>query len=281
VRWARRDLLRAGAALGAALLTACTSRHGGRPAAGATPPPDLPAAVTLGVFEYRPYVFRDRSGRLTGEVVEVARAVCARLGIHLEVELTPYETVLTRMAEGGFDVVGGLEIAARNCVTVDFSVPDHVSLTALAVPEGNPKRLTTFTEVAATGARLALVAGSLEIGAAQEAGIRGLNVYATSDIMLAAVQEGRADCAAYDDITLRDRVSRLPGLEVRPPFEPAGGAPVYGFGFPKDGEDLRTAFDEVLAELHETGDWLRIARPFGFTDRNLPEGDAGEHACAG
>jgi polar amino acid transport system substrate-binding protein len=278
--------------LGAGLLTGCTTTREGAPVPATPPRPSsrpssipsssagLPDKVTLGVFEYRPYVFRD-GGVVTGQVVEVARAVFGELGVDLQVELAPLETVLPRMSAGGFDLVGGLAIAARNCGVVDFSVPDHVSLTALVVPAGNPQGLSTFTEVAATGARLAVVAGSLELTAAGEAGVRGINVQPSSELVLGAVRQGQSDCGAYDDITLRERVAAIPGLEVRPPFEPPGGAPLYGFGFAKGGDGaLRAAFDEVLTGLHESGEWLEIAEPFGFTDRNLPEpGAPVEEAC--
>lgn len=275
--------------VGAGLLTGCTTRQDGTPAptttrgrtSSRTPPPALPDKVTLGVFEYRPYVFRDEAGVVTGQVVEVARAVFEKLEVDVEVALTSYETVLSELTAGGFDLVGGLAIAARNCAVVDFSVPDHASLSALVVPAGNPKGLSTFTEVAATGARLAVVAGSLELSAAQRAGVRGINVQPTSELVLGALLQGKVDCAAYDDITLRDRVATVPGLEVRPPFEPSGGAPLYGFGFAKDGDQaLLAAFDEVLTDMHEDGEWLKVAGPFGFTDRNLPEpGATTDEAC--
>jgi polar amino acid transport system substrate-binding protein len=281
VRIGRRDLLRAGAVLGAAALTGCTTELGGTPVPATTLPPEetLPDTVTLGVAAYRPYAFHDDAGELTGEVVEVVRAICDDLGSTLRVQVTPYDTLLPGVEAGHLDVVGGLSIRARNCASLDFTVPDHVSLTALVVPPGNPKGITTFTEVVSTGARLAVVADSLEVTTADEAGVTGIQTYPTSDEMLRAVTEGKADCAAYDDITLRDLLARTPGLELRPPFEPAGGAPRYGFGFAK-GNELRDAFDEALTELHESGEWLRIAKPFGFTESNIPDTDrASDKAC--
>lgn len=267
MRVSRRDLLRTVSALGAAALTGCTTRLGGTPIAATTPVPDR---VTLGVAEYRPYAFTDDAGEVTGEVVEVARAIADRLGTTLQVLVTPYEALLPGIDAGQLDVVGGLSIRARNCTSLDFTVPDHVSLTALAVPKGNPKGINTFTEVVSTGARLAVVANSLEVTTADEAGVTGLQPYPTSDAMLRAVTEGKADCAAYDDITLRDLLARSSELELRPPFEPDGGSPRYGFGFRK-GNGLRDAFDEALTALHESGEWLRIAQPFGFTESNIPD----------
>lgn len=269
--------------LGAAALTGCTTRRGGTPVAATTlPEKKLPDAVTLGVFEYRPYAFKDDDGELTGEVVEVVRAICEKLGASLTVEVTSYEGILQKVAAGALDVVGGLSIRDQNCATLDFTVPDHVSLTALVVPEGNPKGVDTFTEVKSSGARLAAVASSLEVSAAEDAGVRGTRVYPTAELMLRAVAKGEADCAAYDDITLRDLLPNNPGLELRPPFEPAGGSPRYGFGFRKgDDLELRDAFDDALRYLHDSGEWLTIAEPFGFTDSNIPDTESvSDETCA-
>jgi polar amino acid transport system substrate-binding protein len=238
--------------------------------------------VSLGVVEYRPYAYQDDAGELTGEVVEVVRAICDRLGSTLTVRLLPYEALLPAVESGHVDVVGGLSIRARNCATLDFTIPDHVSLTALVVPKGNPKGLTTFTEVVAKKARLAVVADSLEVTTADTAGVTGLQPYPSAELMLRALTEGKADCAAYDDITLRVLLADQPVLELRPPFEPPGGSPRYGFGFRKgDDSGLRDAVDDILRDLHDSGEWLRIAEPFGFTERNIPETeDAGDEACA-
>lgn len=283
MRVSRRDFLRTASVLGAAALSGCTTRQTGTPVAATTLPPAKkpPATVTLGVFEYRPYAYKDDTGELTGEVVEIVRAICDELGSKLTVELMSYDAILPTMESGGIDVVGGLSIRARNCAALDFTVPDHMSLTAIAVPKGNPKGINTFTEVVSTGARLGIVENSLEVTTAVEAGVTTIQQYPTSAELLRAVTEGKADCAAYDDITLRDLLTSTPGLELRTPFEPDGGAPRYGFGFRKGDESgLLELFDEALVNMHDDGTWLRIAEPFGFTESNLPDTErVNDEAC--
>ena len=226
--------------------------------------------MSLGVFDYRPYAFTDRTGQVTGEVVEVVRAICDALGSKLTVKKLRFEAILPQMDARGVDVVGGLAIREDNCVSLDFTVPDHVSRTALVVPRGNPKRLSTFTEVAATKARLGAIVDATDVAAAEQAGVADLRLFPTPEDMLRAVTEEQIDCAVYDDITLRDELTRTKGLELRPPFEPPDGSPRYGFAFRK-GDALRDEFDRVLAALHDSGEWLAIVREFGFTESNLPD----------
>jgi polar amino acid transport system substrate-binding protein len=285
----RRDLLRAGAVLGAAALTGCTTRHGGTPVAATTvgPGETVPGGgaeqetVRLGVFEYRPYAYLDDSGTLTGEVVEVARAICDELGKALAVEVLPYEAILPAVEAHRIDVVGGLSIRAANCASLDFTVPDHVSLTALVVPKGNPKGISTFADVVSKKARFGVVADSLEVSFAEQAGVRGIQQYPTAEELLAAVTAAKIDCGAYDDITLRDTLTGEPGLELRPSFEPEGGSPRYGFGFRKAVDaELLAGFDAALTRMHDNGEWLRVAEPFGFTEDNIPDTDrVSDEAC--
>lgn len=274
MRLARRDFLLAGAVLGAAVVTGCTSRYGGTPVATTTVRSSndygVPSPVRLGVAEFRPYVHRSDTGELTGQVVEIARFTCGRLGVDVEFEIAPYDTLVPELLAGRFDVVGGLALSPQNCVRVDSSVPDHMLLSALAVPAGNPKGLTTFTEVVATGARLGVAADTPEVQGAQAAGVGDLTVVARGDL-LQAVIDGRLDCVAYDDVSLRDQATRSRGVEVRPPFEQAGGAPLSGFAFNEDNSTLSAGFAGAVDDLHLTGRWLEISGKYGFTERNLSE----------
>jgi ABC-type amino acid transport substrate-binding protein len=91
-------------------------------------------------------------------------------------------------------------------------------------------------------------------------------------VALAMLAEGRADCVAYDDITLRYLTARRPELGVGSTFDPPGGAAVYGFGF-ASGVSAES-FKDALAALRENGAWRRAAEPFGFTEPNvLPDED--------
>lgn len=283
MRLGRRDFLRAGAVLGAAAVTGCTSRHGGPPVATTTTRKSndlgMPSLVRLGVAEFRPYAHRDNDGELTGQVVAVARFACGRLEIDVEFAIAPYDTLVPDLLAGRFDVVGGVAISPQNCARVARSVPDHQLLSALAVPTGNPKGLTTFTEVVATGARLAVAADSPELRGAQAAGVSELAVISRGEL-LQSVVDGRFDCVADNDVSLRDQAARMQGVAVRPPFEPVGGAALYGFAFNEDTTTLAAGFEGAVSDLHETGRWLDLSAKYGFTERNLPDpGVTSESVC--
>jgi polar amino acid transport system substrate-binding protein len=69
------------------------------------------------------------------------------------------------------------------------------------------------------------------------------------------VQAGHVDCFAFDDLSLRELTKDSPLLE-----------PV----------------DQALKDLHDSGEWLRMVKPFGLSEVNEPPADLTiEKACAG
>lgn len=297
MRFARRDFLRMGAVLGAAVTTGCATTVGGTPspdpAARRAPKdtstaPGVPTSMTIGLLAYQPYTIKNDDG-LTGPVPEVALAVLDQLGVpdvKFQV-MSQEEQLLTAMAAGAIDVGGGLTIRPDLCDQLTYSAPDHVSGTAFAVAAGNPKGLRTYADVVATGARLAVLTGLPEDGDAVAAGVPDAAIVRLPNPtqLLEAVRNGQADCFAFDDISLRDMVKTDgQGLEVPDPFMPDGRLPLIGaYCFPTGADtEFVASFNHGLRDLHASGDWQQLVAPFGFTEFNAPPEDlTTEKACAG
>lgn len=293
--WTRRQFLYRTTVLGAAgVATGCSSRVGGTPRADpaahvVTEPsstaPESQQALTLGVLNYQPYVV-EQGGEVTGPVPEVARAVLGQLGVtNLKIQLMPDESALApALAAGRLDLVGGLSVRKDLCSSLSFSVPDYVSGTALIVPAGNPKGLGTYADVKAKGARLAVMADLPEQADATAAGVANVQSLPEPTAMMQAVQQGRADCAAFDDLSARELVKSTDGaLTTAKPFTPPNRLPLVGaFAFPQESADLLESFNNRLRDLHASGDWLAIVAPFGLTEDHVPPQDlTTERACAG
>jgi polar amino acid transport system substrate-binding protein len=296
--WTRRQLLYRTTVLGAAgLAAACSTRVGGTPSAdpegrpvdrptGSPPESSRPAtAVTLGVLNFPPLVVQ-RGSDITGPVPEVARAVLSQLGVgNVKIELMQDESILLpALAAGRVDLVGGFAIRKDLCSGVSFSVPDYVSGTALIVPKGNPKGLGTYADVKAKAAKLTVMDHLPEQADATAAGLANVLALPSPIEMMQAVQQGRADCAAFDDISARELVKTTSGaLTTTAPFPPPKRLPLVGaFGFPQDKTDLLESFNNRLRDLHESGDWLAIVAPFGLTEDHVPPPDlTTERACVG
>ncbi len=297
--WTRRDFLRGvGGLSGAVLLGGCADAVAGSPRAASTAPSSRPRTTTssrtsrssrirVGVRSGEPYGFQDGS-KLTGQTVEIARIVLSKLGFgQVDFVLRPLDTLLPSLAAQQVDMAGGLYVDRGRCGSMAYSRPDHVALTALAVPPGNPKGLTTLPDAIAAGATVAVMEGLPEHTYLTKSGAPADKVKAlrTPDVMVQEVERGRADCAAFSDIGLRGIVKAgIARLDVTPGFAlPDQDVVAAVFAFPKaKAGELVEIVNAELVKLHNSGEWLKISEPFGFTKENVPPADlTTEKLCGG
>jgi polar amino acid transport system substrate-binding protein len=240
-------------------------------------------AIRIGISGERPYSYADADGRVTGAQPEVARVVLDRIGVPgLDAVQVPFHELVPRLREGQFDLVAaGMAVTPDRCREVAFTRPDFVAFPAFLVAEGNPQRIDSFRDLARSRARLAVLAGSAEIGYARAAGVPDdrLEVVDSQSELFRQVADERVPAGVLTRISLVDELRRNPGsgLEVTDAVEPVvdGRRVVPGAAFAvRLGEnDLLAAFDRELAALQTSSEWLRITEPFGFTRDNLPPPD--------
>lgn len=291
--WSRREFFRRSAVLGAVtiggpvLLSACTSTTSGNALEAAR----SSKKIKIGIANEAPYGFTDQSGKVTGEAPEVARAVFKAMGIdNVEASAVSFDQLIPALNARQYDLVAaGMNITPERCQNAAFSIADYSALTALLVPKGNPQQVAKFEDIAAKKVKVAVLSAAVEKGFAESGGVAEDQIVTldTQDNMLRAVTDGRVYCAALTDISLKDLLKKNPGAaaEVTPGFTPSkNGQPVVsagGFVFRKDDNSLREAFNAELRRLHESGEWVRVASPFGFSEANLPKPDVTtEKLCA-
>ncbi|HET9142643.1 transporter substrate-binding domain-containing protein [Actinophytocola sp.] len=283
MRWTRRQLFGLGAlVVSGGALTACAETVTGSPRAPRTARP---------TSSRRPAPTRIRVAYVEGDqhALDVARAVLDKLGIEqVEAIKTKFEVMLPTMASQRADMAAGLYPNAQNCGKLLWSRPEHRALTALGVPAGNPKGLTTLADVQAKGATVSVMRDLPEHKYLTRIGIpaKQVQAFAGPVQMLDAVTNGQADCTAFNDVGLRSMIrADLAKLDVTTGFVLDGEPPLGGaFAFQPDGpaKDLLRRFDTELRKLHTSGEWLKIVEPYGFTKENLPPADlTAEKLCAG
>ena len=87
-----------------------------------------------------PYAFAKPDGTLSGEAVEVARAVFEDMGIgEMEGVLTEFGSLIPGLQAGRFDVItAGMYVNPNRCEQVLFADPEYKIGEALIVAAGNP-----------------------------------------------------------------------------------------------------------------------------------------------
>lgn len=281
--WTRRDFFRRSAAMGAvalggsAALSACTSTGSG------TDPLQTArdsGTIKIGIAGEEPYGFTDVDGKVTGEAPEVARAVLQALGIgDVTAQQVEFSALIPGLVANTFDMVcAGMNITAERCAQAAFSIPDYSALTAFMVPTGNPQQVRTFEDVVAKNLSIAVLGAAVEQGYAEGAGVPAANiqVFPDQNALLQAVTAGRVAAAALTDISLKWLAGKNPsaGVEVTEGFAPVeGGTEVVsagGFVFRRADTELKQSFDGELKKLQDSGRWVELASPFGFSEANLP-----------
>src|SRR5262245_21575371 len=287
--WTRRDFFRFGATTGAvliggpALLTACEQvPQGGSGEGGTLQRIKDAGTIKIGIAGEVPYGYTE-GDTVTGEAPEVAKAIFKALGVN-EVEPTQVEVgqLIPALNAGQFDMVSaGMAILPDRCKNAAFSNVDYVTPTAFMVPKGNPQGVKNFEDVKAKGLKIAVLSGTIEQSVAKATGIADGNIqpFDGQPELFQALQDNRAYCGALTDISLRMLLKQNSGapFEVTDGFVPKvdGKDQIQagGFVFRKGEDDLVSAFNKELDKLHESGDWLDIVKPFGFTEDNMPPKD--------
>jgi polar amino acid transport system substrate-binding protein len=234
--------------------------------------------VRVGFANEAPFGYATPDGKLTGEAPEVAKAVLARMGIpEVDGVLTEFGSLIPGLKAGRFDIIAaGMFITPKRCKQIGFSEPSYGIGQAFLVPDGNPKQLNTYADVAQqSDIKLAVMAGAIERSYAKKAGV-ALNQLVTlpdPPSMLAAVQAKRADAAALTALSIANLASKGDGVESTPPFATVSGESVMGhggFGFRKADSDLLAAFNEQLKAFLGTQEHLALVTPLGFGKGFLP-----------
>lgn len=249
--------------------------------------------VRIGYANEAPYAYLDtKSGRLTGEAPEIARAVLKRMGVdEVEGVLTEFGSLIPGLKAKRFDIIAaGMYITPQRGEQVAFANPTYRIGEAFVVKAGNPLGLHGYEDVAAhPKARLGVVAGTVERGYARAMDVPDDRVIVFPDApsALAGVEAGRVDAYAGTSLTVQDLLRKAGnrGIERAQPFRDpvVDGKPLVGYGafaFRKDDRELVEEFNRILAEFIGSPEHLALVRPFGFTENELPMGVTAEELCA-
>lgn len=249
--------------------------------------------LRVGFANEAPFAYLDpATSELTGEAPTLARAVLAELGIErIEGVLTEFGSLIPGLKAGRFDVIAaGMYILPARCREIAFSEPTYSVGEAFVVRQGNPRKLHSYADVASSDAKLGVVAGAVQLKYAVDSGVprSRIVIFPDAPSALEGVAAQRVDAYAATALTVNDLLRRAgnPALERAQPFtDPVvEGRPVRGygaFGFRKEDEALRRAFNEVLGRLIGTPRHLELVRPFGFTELEQPGKVTAASLCGG
>ncbi|ATW27042.1 ectoine/hydroxyectoine ABC transporter substrate-binding protein EhuB [Candidatus Formimonas warabiya] len=234
--------------------------------------------VTVGFANEAPFAFATPEGKLTGQNVEICRAVLKNLGINeMQGVLTEFGSLIPGLKAGRFDMItAGMYITPERAQEVAFADPEYTIGGGLAVKKGNPLNLHSYSDIAANpNVKISVMGGVSEIDQLKACGVKEDQMVISPDnpAALAALIAGRVDCFTATSPSVKNVVETAnnPNIEMVMDFKIAevNGKRQQGFGssaFRQEDTDFVEAYNAELKKLKESGKVLEIQKEFGFTE---------------
>jgi polar amino acid transport system substrate-binding protein len=241
--------------------------------------------IRIAIGNEPPYTAIGSDGSISGASPDLARAIFKKLGIEdVSATVALMGAMIPGLQAKRFDAVtAGMFMKKERCEKVLFSEPVLCDTIAFAVKKGNPLKIRTFKDLAASStARMTTIGGSVEERTAIELGLPRERIVLMPDPQsgIKMLQDDRADVSAMAVLSIAALLKQAndPNLEMIAPV----GAPIYcdGVAFRKEDKALRDAFDKVLAEMKTSGEFASIIEPYGFSAAAAKESSR-EKLCGG
>ena len=245
--------------------------------------------LTVAFFSYRPNAYLNEAGELVGTDPETIRAVLEDMGLKIATMVdTEWGNLVPGLNAGRFDIIAaGMYVTPDRCKQVAFSEPYLGFSQAMAVPKGNPNALQTIEDIAAKGLKVAVIAGSAQVGYAADAGVPEANVMQIPDTATgaAALRAGRVDALYIDTPGIRALVESIPerDLEMTKPFDTVKGRVVMphgAFAFRQADAAFVKTFDVALKKRLASSDQVEMLKRNGLSADEMPRFTT-EDLCAG
>ncbi len=230
--------------------------------------------IRIAYLEEPPFYWTSEHGAVVGSDIELAEVILRAIGIS-DISYVPikFEEFLPGVEQGRWEMNVPIFISAERQKRITFSVPVWSLVDGFLVPAGNPKSLLSYQSFASQPqARLATIAGTVQIEAAKAAGVRNdqLVMFKDQPDALAALQDGSVDAFVGTAVGNRALLKNYQGFEdVAHPQRNGQAAPVGGFSFNKDNLDLIRAVNGQLQRYLGTADHRMRMKKYGIADQEI------------
>ena len=232
--------------------------------------------VRLGFANEVPWAYPGEGNEPLGFANAHTLGVLEEMGIeNVEPVVTEWGGLIPGLMANRFDIItGGMYIIGTRCENIDFSEPMGRFGDAFIVPEGNPKGIETYEDIAGQDAVMVTGAGYNTIEAAKRQGVPEGNIMTVPGPteILAAVRSGRADAGAVTYFTAQNLAEESGGaVEVTDPNAlPEWTYNWVGIGFRPEDDAFREAFNEAQAKYLGSEQMLEDVAPYKYTEAQLP-----------
>ncbi|MFN3331682.1 MAG: ABC transporter substrate-binding protein [Caldilinea sp.] len=218
--------------------------------------------------DYPPYESIDADGNFVGFDMDLIRAIGEKLGVEVEIQDMPFDSLIASVQEGKIDaVIAAMQATAERDEQVDFTIPYRMTRDAFAAAPGSG--LVIEKPEDAAGKSIGAQTGTVQEGWIQrnlvEAGLTPADMvfsYERADQAALDVANGRIQLLLMDAEPAME-LARQTGLEILLITEltAEGGKSI---AIPDGASDLKAELDRIIQELLDDGTIQRIQEANGL-----------------
>ena len=220
----------------------------------------LATNVNFPPYEY----YDDETGEPTGIDIEIARAICEKMGYGMEVVDIDFGSIIPALTSGTYDFsAAGMTVTEERKQSVDFTDTYAIGIQAVIVPEATEAE-DIYGLIEAKGGHLVIgvqesTTGDIYISDEFEAaGTAEVQRFKNGVDAVLALTSGQVDCVVIDNEPAKAFVAKNEGLKL---LDSAYTEEEYAMAFPK-GSQYYEAFNTALNELMEDGTLKAIVDKF-------------------
>lgn len=226
--------------------------------------------IGIAYIDEPPFYWTEKDGSVKGADIDLIETILGEIGVSsIEYHLTTFEELLPGVQAGRWDINVPIFITAERAKDVAFSIPVWALGDGFVVQQGNPKKLTSYEDVAKrSDAKLGLIPGQVQFDKAKSAGVVDSQIVMlkNQDELIAALQSAKVDAFAATAVGNNAIVKANQDLQSVPLRNNRNDeVPVGAFSFSKDNHELLQIVNEHLRKYLGSEDHRRKMAKYGIT----------------
>ena len=203
---------------------------------------------------FPPYEFYGEDGEPTGIDIEIAKAICEKIGYELEVVDIDFGSIIPALVSGSYDFsAAGMTVTEERKQSVQFTDTYATGIQSIIVPaDSTVTGLDDFVEANGTvkvGVQMATTGDLYTTWDYEDEGKGTVDRYANGAAAVQALLAGKVDCVVIDNEPAKNFVAQNEGLKI---LDTAYAVEDYAMAFSKE-SPIFADFNAALAELIEDG----------------------------
>ncbi len=224
--------------------------------------------LKVGMDIFQPWAMKDKTGKLIGFEIDVARRLAADMGVEVEFVPTAWSGIIPALLSGKFDVIiGGMGITAKRALQVNFTIPYDYSGMSIVAHKEKAKGFTGLEAFDKEGVEIAVKTGTTAAAAAKKFFPKAtLRMFETEPQAYQELRNGKvhalvgsAPLPAYEALNYKETLF-LPVTETftREPI---------GFALRKGDPDSLAFFNSWITTVDHEG-WLKERHNYWFGSKD-------------